>query len=75
MTKITGGNPHKSRMPILIESITGDKLIFKSKNQCAIYLNVNPAMVYFAVKKQNGIEYILKQKIIYLLLEMLQKRI
>ena len=56
MTKITGGNPHKSRMPILIESITGDKLIFKSKNQCAIYLNVNPAMVYFAVKRQNGIE-------------------
>ena len=37
MTKITHGNPHLSRVPILIESITGLKFIFKSKNQCAKY--------------------------------------
>ena len=59
MSNSDGGNAHKLMMPLLIESIiTGDKLIFKSKNQCAIYLNVNPAMFYFVAKRQNGINYV-----------------
>lgn len=54
MIKITGGNARRLVKNIIATNImTEEKMLFKSKYQCALHFNVSPALIYFCLNKQN----------------------
>jgi hypothetical protein len=55
MKKITKGDAYNSGKDIMIINLdTNEKLLFKSKYQCAIYLKVSPALIHYFVNKKNN---------------------
>jgi predicted transcriptional regulator len=55
MKKITGKDAYNSRKDIMLINLgTNEKLVFRSKYQCAQYLNVSPALVYYFVNKKDN---------------------